>query len=252
MRPLAALPRCLSCSPVSVAAAVMQPMPTVQVELDKDGHIVTTKALLRGQQWQAMARASGWSEGKWGYGVQTFRSMWGKRGCCWFGGLRRCWIAIARFDLLDAVWFSWHVTSSRLSCDRSITLAQQGCLGPLVPVLAFVAARGCCGHAVVPDHPCVCLCLCVLLQPSSPRRPCRMHLPASSSEAATHSSGCLLSMPRVTHPLSVPAAGWLLLNRVCRRVPGCVQVNSRVPSVASHQGHRLICGALSVPLPAPE
>lgn len=45
-------------------AAVLQPMPTVQVELDKDGHIVGSKAVLRGQQWQAMAKASGWSDGE--------------------------------------------------------------------------------------------------------------------------------------------------------------------------------------------
>jgi hypothetical protein len=45
-------------------AAVLQPMPTVQVELDKDGHIVGSKSVLRGQQWQAMAKASGWSDGE--------------------------------------------------------------------------------------------------------------------------------------------------------------------------------------------
>lgn len=44
--------------------AVMQPMPAVQVELDKQGTLVVKAAAnLSRQQWQAMAKAAGWSEG---------------------------------------------------------------------------------------------------------------------------------------------------------------------------------------------
>lgn len=57
------LPAVHAFSPTSVGA-VMQPMPTVQVELDKQGTlVVSSTAPLGRQQWQAMAKASGWAEG---------------------------------------------------------------------------------------------------------------------------------------------------------------------------------------------
>jgi hypothetical protein len=51
-------------SPTAVGA-VMQPMPTVQVELDKQGTLVVSSTAPLGRpQWQAMAKASGWSGGE--------------------------------------------------------------------------------------------------------------------------------------------------------------------------------------------
>lgn len=65
--PLLLLPLLLAAHAYSPTAigAVMQPMPTVQVELDKQGTlVVSSTAPLGRQQWQAMAKASGWSEGE--------------------------------------------------------------------------------------------------------------------------------------------------------------------------------------------
>lgn len=51
-----------ACSPVGMGA-VLQPMPTVQVETDAAGNIKFSGAALSRQQWQAMAKASGWTDG---------------------------------------------------------------------------------------------------------------------------------------------------------------------------------------------
>jgi hypothetical protein len=62
--PLLLLPAVHAYSPTAVGA-VMQPMPTVHVELDKQGTlVVSSTAPLGRQQWQAMAKASGWAEGE--------------------------------------------------------------------------------------------------------------------------------------------------------------------------------------------
>lgn len=53
----------LSCRPMGMGT-VMQPMPTVQVDLDAAGNIKSSGAALNRQQWQSMARASGWTDGK--------------------------------------------------------------------------------------------------------------------------------------------------------------------------------------------
>jgi hypothetical protein len=49
--------------------AVLQPMPTVQVETDAAGNIKFSGAALSRQQWQAMAKASGWTDGAQGQGL---------------------------------------------------------------------------------------------------------------------------------------------------------------------------------------
>lgn len=55
---------CACCRPVATGA-MMQPVPLVQVQQDAEGRMVSTNtAPLSRQQWQAMAEASGWSNGK--------------------------------------------------------------------------------------------------------------------------------------------------------------------------------------------
>lgn len=50
-------------APVSMGA-VMQPVPTAQVEMDKEGKLLISSTARPGrQQWQVMAQASGWTDG---------------------------------------------------------------------------------------------------------------------------------------------------------------------------------------------
>jgi len=54
----------------------MQPVPTAQVEMDKEGKLLISSTARPGrQQWQVMAQASGWTDGEGQFNKLCSRCM---------------------------------------------------------------------------------------------------------------------------------------------------------------------------------